>query len=293
MDLNEDQNNPDSSEVILYDINTYSRSNWTSEINLNKDLNGYSKYQKSQSNNYVSKVSSWVKNKFGFSTNQTALRFLFSSSKPWNQWKITVSSETSCFCFLNENSIEFYENLDQIAWRIGIKTDFVKICNVFFNEKAEMIVFTDENGSIHFFDIRDGQQVLRYEEAKYVEYENAICKVFFLTNDEYSIDFGDDVVEIMLTLTYSGYLNVFTVNRNKTVSKIFSQSLLNKIPNGIYCAELDSKSEYLIIGSFTASNNNKNASQNGLSLWRVLNSEPWIKNVSILSDNQSNLRTRV
>lgn len=74
-----------------------------------------------------------------------------------------------------------------------------------------------------------------------------------------------------MTISFSGYFNVYSINSDKTVHNLFSQSLLDKIPNGIYCAEVDAKSEYLTIGSF-ASN-----SSDGLSVWRILNEAPWIK----------------
>jgi hypothetical protein len=89
-----------------------------------------------------------------------------------------------------------------------------------------------------------------------------------------------------MTLTYSGYFNVFTINRNRSVTKIFGQTLLNKIPHGIYCAEVDAKYEFLTIGSLT-SNTKRNMSPSGISIWRILNSEPWIKHVTILSDVDS------
>ena len=98
---------------------------------------------------------------------------------------------------------------------------------------------------------------------------------------------GNDILEIMMTLTYSGYFNVYVINRNKTINKIYGQTLLNKIPHGIYCAEIDSKFEYLIIGSFASNTAKKDVSPHGISIWRILNTEPWLKHVSILSDNES------
>jgi hypothetical protein len=89
---------------------------------------------------------------------------------------------------LRENFIEFYENLENIVWRIGIKTKFVKICNIFFNENANMLVYTEEYGGIYFFDVRDGTELFRYNETKFIEYENAICKVFFINRD--TVDFS-------------------------------------------------------------------------------------------------------
>lgn len=90
----------------------------------------------------------------------------------------------------------------------------------------------------------------------------------------------------MISITYSGYYNVFTIDSNKTVSKIYSHSLLNILPNGVYCAEMDSAKQYLVIGSFASSNSyTYKHTSNGVSLWRVLNTEPWIKHVDIKNEN--------
>lgn len=88
-------------------------------------------------------------------------------------------------------------------------------------------------------------------------------------------------VELLMTVSFSGYFNVYSIKSNKTVEKIFTQSMLSKIPNGIYCAEIDAKSEYLIIGSFASYASTKQLS-NGISIWRILNQEPWIKHVDIV-----------
>ena len=93
----------------------------------------------------------------------------------------------------------------------------------------------------------------------------------------------------MFTITYSGYFNVFVISSNKTIYKIHTQSLLGIIPNGVYCAEMDSQLEYLIIGSF-ASNLNSQSSKNfstGLYMWRVLNAEPWIKYCPLNSNSEA------
>ncbi len=56
------------------------------------------------------------------------------------------------------------------------------------------------------------------------------------------------------------------------------------MPNGIYCAEIDYDTQYLLIGGFT--NTGKNFS-NGIHVWRILNSEPWLKHFPILHDVES------
>ena len=92
----------------------------------------------------------------------------------------------------------------------------------------------------------------------------------------------------MITITYSGYYNVFTINSDKTVTKIFSHSLLNILPNGVYCAEMDLAKQYLLIGSFASSNSyTYKQTSNGVSIWRLLNTEPWIKHVDIANDHKS------
>lgn len=94
-------------------------------------------------------------------------------------------------------------------------------------------------------------------------------------------------LEILFTVTYSGYFNVFTINANKTVTKIFSQSLLHIIPSGVYCAEIDADLKYLLIGSF-ASSTKTNSNPSGLFMWRVLNAEPWIKHCPFNSQEANN-----
>ena len=90
----------------------------------------------------------------------------------------------------------------------------------------------------------------------------------------------------MITVTYSGFYNVFTINSNKTITKIYTQSLLNIVPNGIYCAEIDEKNQYLIIGSNAITSSKVNS--NGVFIWRVLNGEPWLKHVPILEEHIRN-----
>lgn len=94
----------------------------------------------------------------------------------------------------------------------------------------------------------------------------------------------DTVLQLIIALTYSGFFKVFTIRKNRSIDLIFRQSLLNIVPNGIYCAEMNSKSEYLILGSFTSTNKHNT---NGLHLFRVLNSEPWIKNIKIIQETNS------
>ena len=36
------------------------------------------------------KIGSWIRNRFK-KNNENTLKFLFTSSKPWNQWKLAVS----------------------------------------------------------------------------------------------------------------------------------------------------------------------------------------------------------
>ena len=84
-------------------------------------------------------------------------------------------------------------------------------------------------------------------------------------------------------LLCAGFYNVFTINEDKTAAKIYSHSLLNIIPNGVYCAEIDEKNQYLIIGSNVATSSKNNS--NGVFMWRVLNTEPWLKHFPVSSEN--------
>lgn len=270
-----EENNPES--VILYDTSTYTQ--WTSEINLSKHQDVYTKYQKNQKNNYnyALRLGVWLKNKLTQRSNENTLKFLFTSNKPWNQWKLAVSKHEDLICVLQEKYIEVYHEFTNLLWRVEIETEFVKVCNVFFNRQNDMLIYTNDMGNIYFFDINDGTELLKYIEAPSIEYENSICKMFFIDCENFNL--GEEVLEIFFTVTYSGYFNVFAINSNKTVTKIYTQSLLNIIPSGVYCVEIDSDLQYLIIGSF-ASNSTSYSSKNysnGLFMWRILNSEPWIK----------------
>ena len=92
----------------------------------------------------------------------------------------------------------------------------------------------------------------------------------------------------MISITFSGYYNVFIINQNKTITKIYSGSLHDVLPNGVYCAEMNSSKEYLLIGSFASSNSyNYKQTSNGISIWRILNREPWIKHVDIINDERT------
>ncbi|CAF1064877.1 unnamed protein product [Brachionus calyciflorus] len=268
--------------VILYDINTYSFPNWISEID--KDDNIYVKYQKSQnSGNVLSRFGSWMKGKFRFGSNENALKFIFTSSKPWNGWKLAVSDSES-FGLLRENMIEFYESLEsKFTWRTEVDCKYVRICNLFFNKQIDHLVFTNELGNIYFYDIKDGKEAFRYIEQDESEFDDAICKLFFIDVQEIkSQNIKEDVIQLIMVLTYSGYFKVFTLSHNRSIDLIYTQSLLNIVPNGIYCAEIDSKLEYLIIGSFASSSYKQNT--NGLHIFRILNTEPWIKHVKIIND---------
>lgn len=57
--------------------------------------------------------------------------------------------------------------------------------------------------------------------------------------------------------------------------------MLNVLPSGIYTSEMDNESRYLIIGGFSNRSSKKTGvASNGVSVWRVLNSEPWLKAVT-------------
>ncbi len=92
----------------------------------------------------------------------------------------------------------------------------------------------------------------------------------------------------MVTISYFGYMNVFTVNSDGSLTRIHTQSLLGVVKNGVYCADVDSSRNYLILGSFvsnTRTKANAQSSFSGLYLWRILNAEPWVKHVSLNDDN--------
>lgn len=50
---------------------------------------------------------------------------------------------------------------------------------------------------------------------------------------------------------------------------------------GIYCTEIDNNYNYLFIGSYSDNNNKKTTTKanRGISLWRFINSKPYIENV--------------
>ena len=61
--------------------------------NIVKDQFVYQKYQKNKNNNYnyLLKFGSWLKNKWLSTNNENMLKFLFTSTKPWNETKLAVS----------------------------------------------------------------------------------------------------------------------------------------------------------------------------------------------------------
>ena len=92
----------------------------------------------------------------------------------------------------------------------------------------------------------------------------------------------------MIAITYSGYYNVFAVNINKTIVKIYSGSLLSNVPNGVYCAEMNISKQYLLIGSFASNSYSYKQTSNGIFIWMILDSEPWLKFVDISNEADSN-----
>jgi hypothetical protein len=52
-----------------------------------------------------------------------------------------------------------------ILSKILVKTQFVKICNLFINDQSGMLCFTDEFGNLAFFDINDGNEIFKYIEV--------------------------------------------------------------------------------------------------------------------------------
>lgn len=91
-----------------------------------------------------------------------------------------------------------------------------------------------------------------------------------------------------MTVSFSGTFNVYSISSSRLVEKLYSKSLLSIVPNGVYCAEVDSKSEFLILGSFV-SNSSAKQSANGLSIWRILNEEPWIKHFETVEQDLENV----
>ena len=96
----------------------------------------------------------------------------------------------------------------------------------------------------------------------------------------------------MFAVTYMGYLNVYTIASDKTITRISTQSLLNVTGNGVYCAEIESSNMYLMIGSFVPNqsyylSDKRKVAPNGVSIWRILNAEPWIKHIEINNADSS------
>lgn len=48
----------------------------------------------------------------------------------------------------------------------------MKICNIFFNQRGDMLVFTDESGSFYFFDVTDGTQLFDYQQVIIITAKN-------------------------------------------------------------------------------------------------------------------------
>ena len=44
-------------------------------------------------------------------------------------------------------------------------TQFVKICNIFINERSGTLCFTNENGDLTFYEIKKGTELLKYIEV--------------------------------------------------------------------------------------------------------------------------------
>ena len=63
--------------------------------------------------------------------------------------------------------------------------------------------------------------------------------------------------------------------------------MLNVFPNGVNCSEIDRENNYLILASYSKDSFNKKTSttsKNGISMWRFINSKPWLKNVFITDE---------
>ena len=151
-----------------------------------------------------------------------------------------------------------------------------------------MLIYTNEQGSIYFFDLRDGTELLQYNENISIDFENSICKIFFIDRDQCNLRLpnSDEIVDIMFSITYYGYLSVYAIYSDRTILKIYSQSLMNVVKNGIYCADIDSNNQYLILGSFVSNSySNNKQSVNGLYMWRILNCEPWIKHCEVANND--------
>ncbi len=71
------------------------------------------------------------------------------------------------------------------------------------------------------------------------------------------------------------------------ITKLSSISLLNIFPNGVYCSEVDKDNNYLIVAGFSKDSFNKKTttmSKHGISVWRFINSKPWLKNVFLTDE---------
>jgi len=96
---------------------------WTSEISLTKHQDVFTKFQKNQKTNYnyAIKFGIWLKNQFLQRNNENTLKFLFTSNKPWNQWKLAVSKYDELIAVLQENYIEVYHEFNTLLWRVESK----------------------------------------------------------------------------------------------------------------------------------------------------------------------------
>ena len=66
---------------------------------------------------------------------------------------------------LQENMIELYEKLNKCVWRVEINTQCVKVCNIFLNNRIDILVFSDEYGNLIVYDIKDGSELFKYKEV--------------------------------------------------------------------------------------------------------------------------------
>ena len=144
---------------------------------------------------------------------------------------------------------------------------------------------------MHFYNVQDGSEMFQYNETLSIEYENSICKVFFLDKGKINLrtlqtNGDDDNIDcVVFTISYFGILNVFTISFDNEINKIYTHSMLSVVKNGIYCAELDSMQQYLYLGSFVSNSYSDNKyNSNGIYILRVLNCEPWLKHVEINND---------
>jgi len=108
----------------------------------------------------------WLKSKIIQRNNDNTLKFLFTSNKPWNQWKLAISKHNNLIAVLQENHVEVYKNLSCLLWRVESDTFFC--CNIYFNRDDDMLVYTNEMGNIYFFDVTDGTELLKYIDVRYI-----------------------------------------------------------------------------------------------------------------------------